>query len=247
MVATISGPLGQRDSSGTGTAGYRIHVTLAGELELAPAPTPSPVPTPTPSPSPTPTPTATPMLGHADPEPDDPDPDAERHPDPDRHSRPRPRPPHRPPVAHARRDDSPWTRSAPCRSAARLERPASSIAEDGSPRRADAARDRRCGRAAWSSTSRRRRRLSARARGSTSPGSSPRHTASSRSVRPRRTSTCSGPGACRRRSTVPPSGLTEPIEGRLVTRDRAPDRQAEEVGERRLTFISNATARPRSR
>src|SRR6476661_7712658 len=53
MIATISGPLGQRDSSGTGTAGYRVHVTLACELELAPAPTPSPVPTPTPSPTPT--------------------------------------------------------------------------------------------------------------------------------------------------------------------------------------------------
>ena len=67
MVATISGPLGQRDSSGTGTAGYRIHVTLAGELELAPAPTPSATATPTPSPrvtptpTPTPTPTATPL------------------------------------------------------------------------------------------------------------------------------------------------------------------------------------------
>ena len=34
---------------GTGTAGYRVHVTLPGELELAPAPTPSPVPTPTPT------------------------------------------------------------------------------------------------------------------------------------------------------------------------------------------------------
>jgi hypothetical protein len=55
MVATISGPLGQRDSSGTGTAGYRVHVTLPGELELAPTATPSPVPTPTPSPTPAPT------------------------------------------------------------------------------------------------------------------------------------------------------------------------------------------------
>ena len=54
MVATISGPLGQRDSSGTGTAGYRVHATLPGELELAPAPTPSPVPTQTPSPTPHP-------------------------------------------------------------------------------------------------------------------------------------------------------------------------------------------------
>ncbi len=41
MVATVSGPLGQRDSSGTGAAGYRIHATLPGELELA-ASEPSP-------------------------------------------------------------------------------------------------------------------------------------------------------------------------------------------------------------
>ncbi|MEP6638570.1 MAG: lamin tail domain-containing protein [Chloroflexota bacterium] len=65
MVATVTGPLGQRDSSGTGTGGYRIHATLAGELVLTPAPTPSPTPTEAPSPSPsaptpTPTPTATP-------------------------------------------------------------------------------------------------------------------------------------------------------------------------------------------
>ena len=76
MVATISGPLGQRDSSGTGTAGYRVHATLAGELALAPVPSPSPTPTPTatatptvaptpiptttPTPAPTPTPTAAP-------------------------------------------------------------------------------------------------------------------------------------------------------------------------------------------
>ncbi len=53
MVATISGPLGQRDSSGTGTAGYRVHATLAGELELAPAPSPSPTPTPTATATPT--------------------------------------------------------------------------------------------------------------------------------------------------------------------------------------------------
>ena len=59
MIATISGPLGQRDSSGTGTAGYRIHVTLAGELELAPAPTPTPTPTPTPEPTSTSTPPPT--------------------------------------------------------------------------------------------------------------------------------------------------------------------------------------------
>jgi hypothetical protein len=57
------GPLGQRDSSGTGIAGYRLHVTMAGELLVAtpsPSPTPSPTPTPTPSASPIPTPTPTP-------------------------------------------------------------------------------------------------------------------------------------------------------------------------------------------
>jgi hypothetical protein len=59
---TATGPLGQRDSSGTGAAGYRLHATLPGELVVAP-PTPSPAPTPTPAPSATPTPasSATPL------------------------------------------------------------------------------------------------------------------------------------------------------------------------------------------
>jgi hypothetical protein len=67
------GPLGQRDSSGTGTEGYRLHATLAGELEVLPppsptptassAPTPSPSPTTTPTPSPTPSPAPTPTPG----------------------------------------------------------------------------------------------------------------------------------------------------------------------------------------
>ena len=59
----VSGPLGQRDSSGTGTGGYRIHATLAGELEVVtpdPSRTPPPSPTPTPSPSASPTPNPTP-------------------------------------------------------------------------------------------------------------------------------------------------------------------------------------------
>jgi hypothetical protein len=54
-------PLGQREA-GTGLAGYRLHATLPGELEVrAPSPTPSasPPPTPQPSPAPTPSPTAT--------------------------------------------------------------------------------------------------------------------------------------------------------------------------------------------
>ncbi len=63
MTATVVGPLGQRDSSGTGTGGYRIHATLAGELDLTnPVPSPTPVPTPSPNPTPpaTPAPSATP-------------------------------------------------------------------------------------------------------------------------------------------------------------------------------------------
>jgi hypothetical protein len=67
------GPLGQRDSTGTGLAGYRLHVTEPGDLVVAtptqtpspspeptPAPTPTPLPAPTPSPAPTPTPTPPP-------------------------------------------------------------------------------------------------------------------------------------------------------------------------------------------
>ncbi len=61
MIATVSGPLGQRDSSGTGDAGYRIHATLLGELDLeTPAHTPSPTPIATPSPIPSATPNPVP-------------------------------------------------------------------------------------------------------------------------------------------------------------------------------------------
>ena len=71
-TVTATGPLGQRDSGGTGLAGYRLHVTQFGEFVVAAPPTPSPsaTPGPTPSPtaspspsggpSPTPTPTSTP-------------------------------------------------------------------------------------------------------------------------------------------------------------------------------------------
>jgi outer membrane biosynthesis protein TonB len=54
------GPLGQRDSSGSGVAGYRVHATGAGELIVLVAPSPTPTPTPTPSPTPTLTPTPPP-------------------------------------------------------------------------------------------------------------------------------------------------------------------------------------------
>ena len=91
-VVTAVGPLGQRDSSGTGATGYRLYATLPGELVVAPAPTPTPsvsadpsptaaataspapsatastapspsgsaAPSPSPTIAPTPTPTATP-------------------------------------------------------------------------------------------------------------------------------------------------------------------------------------------
>ena len=56
MTATVIGPLGQRDSSGTGSAGYRVQATLAGELLLGPTATPIPTPVATPSPTPVATP-----------------------------------------------------------------------------------------------------------------------------------------------------------------------------------------------
>ena len=59
------GPVGQRDSSGTGLAGYRIHVTEVGDFQIVAPPTPPPSPTPiataapTASPAVSPTPSAT--------------------------------------------------------------------------------------------------------------------------------------------------------------------------------------------
>ena len=57
-IVTATGPLGQRDSTGTGTSGYRLYVTSAGDLSVEAAPTPSPTATPSQSPAPTPTPTS---------------------------------------------------------------------------------------------------------------------------------------------------------------------------------------------
>ncbi len=59
-LVTAIGPLGQRDSSGTGLEGYRLFATLAGEIAIEPAPTPTPVPTASMTPTPTPAPSATP-------------------------------------------------------------------------------------------------------------------------------------------------------------------------------------------
>ncbi len=57
-TVTVIGPLGQRDSSGTGLAGYRLFAALQGDFTVA-APQPSPSPSPAPSPSPTPAPRPT--------------------------------------------------------------------------------------------------------------------------------------------------------------------------------------------
>jgi len=62
------GPVGQRDSSGTGLEGYRVHATEESDFGILPQPTPTPTPSPTatpvqtaaPTPSPTAAPTATP-------------------------------------------------------------------------------------------------------------------------------------------------------------------------------------------
>jgi hypothetical protein len=55
----VTGPVGQHDSSGTGTTAYRVYATLPGELVVIPRPTPSPTPGPTSLPTPTTTPGTT--------------------------------------------------------------------------------------------------------------------------------------------------------------------------------------------
>ena len=59
-AVTAIGPVGQRDSSGTGLSGYRIHVTEPGDFGILPPPTPTPTITPEPTstaaPSPSPRP-----------------------------------------------------------------------------------------------------------------------------------------------------------------------------------------------
>lgn len=60
-LVRATGPLGQRDSSGTGTAGYRVHATLPGELAFPePAPSGDPVGSPGPGPDGTPGPSGSP-------------------------------------------------------------------------------------------------------------------------------------------------------------------------------------------
>ena len=50
------GPVGQRDSSGTGLSGYRVHATEPSDFGVLPSPTPSPSATPLPTAAVTPTP-----------------------------------------------------------------------------------------------------------------------------------------------------------------------------------------------
>lgn len=63
-TVTAIGPVGQRNSSGTGLSGYRIHVTEPGDFAILPPPTPTPTiapePTATATPSPSPSPTSSP-------------------------------------------------------------------------------------------------------------------------------------------------------------------------------------------
>ncbi len=56
---SVLGPVGQRDSTGTGLSGYRVHATLAGEFTILPTPSQTPNPTAAPTASPTASPSAT--------------------------------------------------------------------------------------------------------------------------------------------------------------------------------------------
>ncbi len=69
-LVEVAGPLGQRDSSGSGSTGYRVHATLPGELVVrAATPSPSPSATPDPSAVPTSSPEASPTPPAASPSP----------------------------------------------------------------------------------------------------------------------------------------------------------------------------------
>ncbi len=62
-LVVVGGPLGQRDSSGTGIEAYRVYAMLAGDFTIvAPPPTPTPTPTPTPAPSASAIPSVSPSL-----------------------------------------------------------------------------------------------------------------------------------------------------------------------------------------
>ena len=50
-IVSVVGPVGQRDSTGAGTAGYRVFVTVPGDIVVSPAASPSPGQTPSATPS----------------------------------------------------------------------------------------------------------------------------------------------------------------------------------------------------
>jgi outer membrane biosynthesis protein TonB len=56
----VAGPLGQRDTTGTGSGGYRLLVTSLEAIAIVSPPTPAPTPEPTPAPTPEPTPSPAP-------------------------------------------------------------------------------------------------------------------------------------------------------------------------------------------
>jgi hypothetical protein len=66
-LVSVTGPLSQHDSSGTGTEGYRVFATNPGELAVTAAPTPTPAPTATATPTPTVAPTPSPAPGESAP------------------------------------------------------------------------------------------------------------------------------------------------------------------------------------
>jgi hypothetical protein len=59
-LVSVAGPLGQRDSSGTGAGGYRLFVVDPLDVLQGPAPSPTPSPTEEPGASPSPDPSANP-------------------------------------------------------------------------------------------------------------------------------------------------------------------------------------------
>lgn len=78
------GPLGQRDSSGTGTSGYRVDVLAGPDVVVEPPPSPSPSPSPSgsPPPSPTPSPSPAPSIDPTPTPTPSPSPDPSRSPEP---------------------------------------------------------------------------------------------------------------------------------------------------------------------
>ncbi len=63
VSVAVVGVVGQRDSSGTGSSGYRVQPRAADDVQVLPPPTPTPTPSGGESASPVPTPTPTPSDG----------------------------------------------------------------------------------------------------------------------------------------------------------------------------------------